>query len=244
MKTINEHLQSYIALIEDDPDLAESFENELEMSKVVDNIDTIIEVNDLLDFLRLNNESQAAVRVCIVDVHLGTGLPKQGIEVIKEVRKKSKDALIIVHTAYADTKDICMSVGANYFFVKSPGKTEKYFKEIDKIIENYLFEKMKLVTYCAEISHINKEEELVKLDCYYDDEIIEKHFPIGPIEKALNDDLIVDKVVRVCIFEEGNEIKIRFVESNTVLQDEDEDDDMDISNDEFMNSAIWTNKLK
>lgn len=121
-------------MIEDQADLAQSFVRHLDIIPLVNQIAYITDIDTLTNFLQDKNY----IRVFWVDINLGLGRENEGLDMIRLIRSLSPKSLIIVYSAYADTKEKCLELGVDKFFMKSPRNFKETLENIRETIVSYL----------------------------------------------------------------------------------------------------------
>jgi len=227
---------SQIFMIEDEADSARNFLKHSEINKLMNEIAYITDFDTLSNFIL----EESSVNVFWVDINLGHGREEDGIEMIKIARKKCPGALIIVYTAYFELEEKAFAAGADHFFQKG-AEYGSVMKDIQGIVKEFLREKgvrIKITEYFAEIAHI--EKDWVKVECTYGGHEMTKFFPISPVRACLQEDFMVDAVVKVKVVEKGSEIKVNF-EKAYAHAGYSAGEDEERAN--LLESEIWENKL-
>ncbi len=127
--------RALVTIVEDDEIQRKLFKKHLlkrfgEFSEFIDIIavDSISEV--VQTFIRKE------VKVYIVDINLGKGKDEEGIDIIKLIKSKFPNALIIAYSAYTDKKQKCIEAGASLFMKKSAKNYEEDLLQIVRIVKS------------------------------------------------------------------------------------------------------------
>lgn len=116
-KEINEEKRPMLELIfiEDEKENAESLYVHIGLQKFSN-----AHFFDDCRFLDSNQIDNSNKKVYFVDINLGTGKQKEGLNIIKKIRTVDPSSLIIVYSALNKFEEESISIGANYFRLKEP----------------------------------------------------------------------------------------------------------------------------
>ena len=193
-----------LVFVEDEVDMAKNFFKRLGLKNIMQSVylQNLEQMKQLL-------QNHHAKCMYWVDINLGRGRLNEGIEVIKTIRDREPDALIIVYTAYSSKKEDCYAAGANYFFRKHP---TSYLNDIAKlrdmiiVLLGLLNQKEvtweKSTTLFCEVSKIEKERNLAHLNCKNSpssEEEFEKVFSLSHFKDK--EKLFIEKSIIVRILE-------------------------------------------
>jgi len=233
---------SHLYMVEDDLGDAEDYVKALDKIISENNVAYITNIDEMSN--EILQEDKLIKKIFWVDVNLGAGRKTEGFEIISLIRGRLSHALIIVHTAYADYEKTCLELGADHFFVKKD--SEKTTAEIKAIINAYINKKnaeKNTIEYRAQVTDIDLRKGYIKLDCDYNDAIVDGYVPMQLLSIALREKIERGQLVR---------IKIEFGDKTSISIDADEqknDDDSLPSNllrpdgADMLNNDFWSDKL-
>jgi CheY-like chemotaxis protein len=231
-----------LQVLEDEKKIAENFISQINPPKGVE-VKFITEFSDMENvFNSIDIDS-----IVITDLNLKTNIEeREGIELIKELKSKFPNILIIVFTAYKNAQEACYKAGADYFFVKT-GIKDIYLNNcniIHDIIKRELFlindiELKKCVcdlwleTTLIPAKVFDFNDDFVILNCMIDVEkqsFVEKKFPRSIIgDVSIGESIMVtikDRPNRICyLFERDNSDKVSKYFLDKKFDDSDDIDD-------------------
>lgn len=229
-----------IFIVEDDEFMAHQNSQNL---KIQGEADPAIVIRDMDDFAQTVLDGQQ-FRVFLVDINLGIWRELEGLEIIKEARKRFPDALIIALSAYEDSRKSSLSAGADYFFKKE--NYDERMKEISDLVNEHRENNkhlMPTMLFYANVAHVDTETEMVKLDCYMGDLNFERHFQLRPMAAALNRPVEVNVSLEVRVIQQDCGVLTAFqwldkIPGRPPHDQHEEENPIDLTQ-----SPIWTNKL-
>jgi DNA-binding NarL/FixJ family response regulator len=124
MRNNNNRKPINILIVEDSFFFSKWLSNELQN---IDGISISGITDNVNDALMLINEKE--IDIAILDFQLKEGL---GIEVLKYIKSNHKDIKAIVFSNYAEFKNDCLKLGADYFYDKS-----NEFEDLINVISNW-----------------------------------------------------------------------------------------------------------
>ena len=156
-----------LIIIEDNEKMAKNFYEDMQLNGIshkVQYLTSLIEAKVVLN----NLVDHSAF---LVDVNLGPGYEMDGIEVIKIIKEKVPNSLIIVYSAFPDREDLCIEAGASIFKIKNPATYEKDIIQIGRTISTYL--------HAYNPKSKNDTIQKVFISYSWDDEINNKKWVLG-----------------------------------------------------------------
>ena len=211
-KKKNRPIKDEIVFVEDEVSQAKKFFSHLKLQDKITSVRYLKNKDDLKELFR----EKGVRRIYWVDINLGSGRRKEGIEVIKSIRKIEPDTLIIVYSGYPKEEHECLEAGADLFFEKDP---VTYEEDIWKIRNLIVRERVKeeswdrIVTLYSQIVDIDEERNLVRLSCKLKKDAPETFEGVFPLKHFKNGDkLVVDQHILVQIFERPGEVRYIFSE--------------------------------
>jgi DNA-binding NarL/FixJ family response regulator len=124
MRNNNNRKPINILIVEDSFFFSKWLSNELQN---IDGISISGITDNVNDALMLINEKE--IDIAILDFQLKEGL---GIEVLKYIKSNHKDIKAIMFSNYAEFKNDCLKLGADYFYDKS-----NEFEDLINVISNW-----------------------------------------------------------------------------------------------------------
>ena len=202
---------SEMIVVEDNPVSQEDYVEHLHLGKDIETVcvNSIEKAKELL--------AERKRRAWLVDICLGVGREKEGIDIIKLVKDlDGENSFIIAYTGHVEYEDECREAGADLVFLKNGDKTLYDFLAFQMIFSNFLKdikflnENWKNETKIPS-KIIRSDKEYVYLNCMIDTEkqtIVEKIFP----KTAFMDfkDLSLDKSILITIREKAGKVCFTF----------------------------------
>lgn len=229
-----------IFIVEDDDLMAHQNSQNL---KIQGEADPAIIIRNMDDFAQTVLDGQQ-FRIFLVDINLGIWRESEGLEIIKEVRKRFPDALIIALSAYEDRRKSSLTAGADYFFIK--GNYDERMKEISDLVNEHRENNrhlMPTILFYANVAHVDTDMEMVKLDCYMGDLNFERHFQLRPIAAALKGPVEVNVSLEVRVIQQDCGILTMFQQLDKIPGHSPHDQYEEENPIDLTQSPIWTNKL-
>ncbi len=229
-----------LLIVEDRLKFARNYYNLLQDNNVPEVLEIACNPKEARVFIQGENPpNQYIVDIDLEDKRTG------GIEVLRNIKDKCPDSLVIAYTAH-DMEKECRKVDLPHFhfFDKADVDPQEHFRAFSSLIAEYN-KNMKVdapdhfVAYYAQIAHIDKDEPLVKLMCYYEDDVLGRFYHAEPIRAALGTDFGINKWVKVAVVERGPEIKILFTKPGRIPLDVTEVITSKISDEDFAKSQMW-----
>jgi DNA-binding NarL/FixJ family response regulator len=225
-KKKNRPIKDEIVFVEDEVSQAKKFFSHLKLQDKIPSVRYLKNKDDLKELFR----EKGVRRIYWVDINLGQGRRKEGIEVIKSIRKVEPDTLIIVYSGYPDEEHDCLEAGADLFFEKDPVTYEDDLLQIrNLIVREHAKEESwdRIVTLYSQIVDIDEESNLVRLNCRLKKKSTKNFERVFPLKHFKNGDkLVVDQPILVQIFERPGEVRYIFKESEEDYYENEEDIDM------------------
>lgn len=237
------NLDSQLYMVEDDKADAGDYVESLSDIFSYKNVYYITNIDEMSNAI-LDESLLVKKKVFWIDINLGLGREKEGLEIIDYIKKSQKESLIIVHTANGDYKSRCIELGADYFFIKR--EPEKTMNSIKSIINEFLAKpsiETRILEYEAQIIDVDLAKGLVKLECYYNNSVVMGYVPIQNLSSVLISKIELGQHVIVTVeYGEKSSYSIVPIEKkeaedtgNSVLLRPDDND--------LLDSDFWLNKL-
>jgi hypothetical protein len=123
-----------LIIIEDQLEMANNFYEDMNLNGISHKVQFLSSPEEVETVLNKLADHTAF----LVDIHLGPKHKMGGIQIIKMIREKLPNSLVIVYTAYADLENLCIESGASLFKTKNAATYDKDIIQIGRTIGTYL----------------------------------------------------------------------------------------------------------